>query len=185
MSGEVRRPEGRAKHRDDSKLPKATKTEESADSKEVNKPGKYLLFCSPVLVSVFRLRAERFLSCFAWIIKFITTRGPLEMPKPDRTEWKVEEERCTELLPQVDALIDKEFPANSQIFRSKPLERLLNSGYNNYAVKWRLESVVEASRNRYPGIYVLASEADCHLTCVWKTVSLLQVLTWHDVMIPC
>lgn len=49
--GEVRCPEGPVKHSDDSTLPKATKTEESADSK-VNEAGKYLLFCSPIVFSV-------------------------------------------------------------------------------------------------------------------------------------
>lgn len=110
--GEVRCPKGQVKHRDDSKLPKATKTEESADSKEV----KAVPFCFQCFV----LRAERFLSCIAWIIKFNTTRGPLEMLKADETEWKGEVEHCTKLPPRVNAFIDKEFPTNSQTSKSKP-----------------------------------------------------------------
>lgn len=78
--GEVRCPEGPVKHRDDSTLPKATKTEESADPKEVNEVGKYLLFCSPILFSAF--------SCIAWIMTFNTTRGPLEMLTAEEIEWK-------------------------------------------------------------------------------------------------
>lgn len=47
--GEVRCPKGQVKHRDDSKLPKATKTEESADSKEVK---------AVPLFSVFRFKSR-------------------------------------------------------------------------------------------------------------------------------